>query len=171
MATATAMATAMATPRIFEHRLASRSCEEPSEPGPAEPALGHFLEVEDSSDQDCFLIRAMMLGSARRYSILQRIFARCVWEGECLVWQGPTSGEGRGGGYGRVSFEGATSAVHLLVYTVIHGPIPRCKQVDHTCNRRLCCNPRHLQIVTHKTNQRLRDKRRAQSRTNDGNHL
>jgi hypothetical protein len=42
-----------------------------------------------------------------------------------------------------------------------HGIIPPKKQLDHTCpgHRRLCCNPAHLELATHKENQRRRDKR------------
>ena len=74
----------------------------------------------------------------------------------CHIWQGPTSGEGRGGGYGRMSLNGQTVAVHLVVYSHFYGYIPGKKQIDHLCNNRLCCNPLHLEMVTHKTNQRRR---------------
>lgn len=99
-------------------------------------------------------------GVARRLIILERIFSRCVWEGECLVWQGSHSGNGRGGDYGRFSFEGGTAAVHRVVWAAINGPIPPRKQIDHDCNNRRCCNPRHLALMTHKKNQKLRDQRR-----------
>lgn len=103
---------------------------------------------------------------ARREAILLRIFERCLPViriealGECWEWQGPTSGEtGRGAGYGRFSFEGATAATHRTVWAVMHGPIPPRKQIDHKCQNRLCCNPDHLQIVTHRKNQLLKRNR------------
>lgn len=99
-------------------------------------------------------------GQARRVAILQTIFARCTIEGECWVWGGPTSGGGRGGGYGRFSFEGVTASVHRTVWACVNGPIPTRKQIDHSCNNRRCCNPAHLFMMTHKRNQRLRDERR-----------
>lgn len=70
----------------------------------------------------------------------------------CWVWKGPTSGGGRGGGYGRMSLDGATVAVHRTMFVVECGPIPPRKQIDHTCGNRLCCNPAHLEMVTHKEN-------------------
>lgn len=105
----------------------------------------------------------------RRNEILERIYERVEVEDHgyvdnddmpspCHVWQGPTSGNGRGGGYSRMSLNGQTVAVHLVVYTHYFGYIPGKKQIDHKCNNRLCCNPSHLEMVTHKTNQ----KRRAQ---------
>lgn len=107
----------------------------------------------------------------RREHILNRIEARCdivntgfVLDGKpspCHLWTGGDSGTGRGGGYGRMSLDGQTVAVHLVAYTHYYGYIPGKKQVDHQCNVRLCCNPAHLQLVTHLKNQRLRAKRAA----------
>ena len=74
----------------------------------------------------------------------------------CHIWQGPTSGNGRGGGYGRMCLNGTTVAVHIVVFTHYFGYIPPKKQIDHLCNNRLCCNPDHLEMVTHKTNQKRR---------------
>lgn len=77
----------------------------------------------------------------------------------CFIWEGPDSGNGRGGGYGRMSLNGQTVAVHLVVYTHFFGYIPGKKQIDHLCNQRRCCNPAHLEMVTHKTNQKRRAER------------
>lgn len=109
----------------------------------------------------------------RRLSIIERIYERVLvvdtgfvlddMPSPCHLWQGPTSGEGRGGGYGRMSLNSQTVAVHLVVYTHYFGYIPGKKQVDHKCNQRLCCNPIHLQMVSHLRNQRLRAKRAKES--------
>lgn len=110
----------------------------------------------------------------RRGSILDRIMERVVvqdlgflFEGQpspCHIWTGPTSGEGKGGGYGRMSLNGQTVATHLVVYTHYFGYIPGKKQIDHLCNHRLCCNPVHLELVSHLRNQRRRATR-AKERT------
>ena len=102
----------------------------------------------------------------RRNDIIKRIHERVMvvdngfvidWRpSPCHIWQGPTSGKGRGGGYGRMSLNGQTVAVHLVVYSHFYGYIPGKKQIDHLCNNRLCCNPLHLEMVTHKTNQKRR---------------
>lgn len=79
--------------------------------------------------------------------------------GFCWVWTGPTSGKkGRGKGYGRFCLDGGTMAVHRVMFMVENGPIPPRKQIDHKCRNRLCCNPDHLEMTTHKTNQKRRDK-------------
>lgn len=105
----------------------------------------------------------------RRTTIIEKIEARCdivdtgyFIDGKpspCHLWTGPTSGDGRGGGYGRMSLNNQTVAVHLVAYTHYYGYIPSKKQVDHLCNNRLCCNPQHLELVTHLQNQRRRAKR------------
>ena len=103
----------------------------------------------------------------RSESILAKIMARVVVEylgyesptgtsSPCLTWQGPTSGTGRGGNYGRMALDGQTVAVHLVVFTHFHGYIPGKKQIDHLCNNRLCCNHAHLEMVTHRENQKRR---------------
>lgn len=105
----------------------------------------------------------------RRGNIIARIYERVEVRdlgfvvdeqpSPCHIWTGPDSGTGRGGGYGRMSLNSQTVAVHLVVYTHYFGYIPGKKQVDHKCNTRLCCNPAHLELVSHLKNQRLRVKR------------
>lgn len=80
----------------------------------------------------------------------------------CWIWQGPDSGKGNGmgRGYGRMSYRNKTSAVHRIAFVLWNGPLRGKQQVDHICNNRLCCNPRHLQRVTAKKNCVLREKRK-----------
>lgn len=132
-----------------------------------EPILGQPTWPDDEcrGDEDAYAA-AFNSGQARKRSILARIMARCTpvqrVDGmtPCLEWTGPTSGGGRGGLYGRFSFEGVTCSTHRTVFAIVFGPIPPRKQIDHKCNNRICCNPDHLQHTTHKKNQKLRDERR-----------
>lgn len=103
----------------------------------------------------------------RRKAIFEKIVARVKINSNtgCWEWQGPTSGSGRGGGYGRMSLDGQTVAVHIVMFTNFFGFIPGKKQIDHKCNNRICCNPDHLEMVTHKQNQKRRDQRRLQCST------
>lgn len=57
-----------------------------------------------------------------------------------------------------MSLDGATMAVHRVMWTNINGIIPHKKQIDHKCKNRLCVNPNHLELVTHKQNQKRRRK-------------
>lgn len=106
----------------------------------------------------------------RRERIRAKIMARVVEEpapawlnpalGPCQIWQGPCSGNGRGGDYARMNLDGATVAVHIASWTNENGLIPPRKQLDHLCRRRRCVAEAHLELVTHKENQRRRDKAR-----------
>lgn len=106
----------------------------------------------------------------RRQNIINRIKSRCLIEdtgfilnaqpSPCHLWAGPTSGKGRGGHYGRMSLNGQTVAVHIVIATHYYGYIPSKKQIDHLCFQRRCCNPAHLEIVSHLTNQRRRSQRK-----------
>lgn len=100
----------------------------------------------------------------RREQIISKILDRVIeiqrdYSSPCWEWQGPTSGKGKGGGYGRMSLDGLTVAVHIVMYVCVFGYIHNKRQIDHLCNNRLCCNPDHLESVTHKMNQKRRAKR------------
>lgn len=101
----------------------------------------------------------------RKELVIDKLMSRvtiCPKTG-CWNWDGPDSGNGRGGGYGRMSLDGQTVATHIVSYTHFYGYIPTKKQVDHTCNNRLCCNPLHLELVTHLQNQKRRAKRKKEN--------
>lgn len=81
----------------------------------------------------------------------------------CHIWQGSDSGNGRGGGYPRMSLDGQTVAVHIVSFVNANGFVPGKKQVDHLCNNRMCVNELHLEMVTHRENQKRRAKRAKNS--------
>ena len=103
--------------------------------------------------------RIRLLAKLLGRSIEKPAPAGCEHLGPCRIWQGANSGKGRGGFYSRVCIEGATMAAHIAMWVILHGPIPPKKQLDHLCNRRGCIEDRHLELVTHKENQRRRDAR------------
>ena len=110
---------------------------------------------------------------SRREQIREKIMARVVVDPVtgCWIWQGPTSGsKGRGKNYPRMSLGSQTVAVHLVMWTNEHGYIPGKKQLDHKCRNRLCVNPdpKHTELVTHKENQKRRDRARAGMIGHDG---
>lgn len=111
----------------------------------------------------------------RRMSILKRIMSKIevstslFFHGvPCWLWLGRTSGNGRGGDYPRMELNGATVAVHLVMYTHFFGYIPWNRQVDHECGNRRCVNPHHLSLVSQLENQRRRDGKRPRTGTEYG---
>lgn len=95
----------------------------------------------------------------RRWAVYQKLLARSVvidrgYKSPCFEWTGPTSGSGRGGSYGRMNLDGATVATHIAGWTNFNGLIPPRKQLDHKCENRRCWREDHLELVTHKQNQK-----------------
>lgn len=70
----------------------------------------------------------------------------------CWEWQGAKTKAG----YGTMtpSGSGKQQYTHRLMWELMIEPIPKGLQIDHLCQNHACCNPSHLEPVTHKENQR-----------------
>lgn len=107
--------------------------------------------------------------SSRRDRIREKIMA-CVeivdtgYETPCHLWTAGDSGNGRGGGYPRMWLDGQVVAVHIVAWVNEHGYIPGKKQLDHLCRQRRCVREDHLELVTHRENQKRRDRANGISR-------
>jgi hypothetical protein len=81
-------------------------------------------------------------------------FWRYVGKGkpsECWIWQGATHDMG----YGLIRGEPPARLMlraHRVAWEMMRGPIPAGLECDHICRNRLCVNPDHLELVTHRTN-------------------
>lgn len=67
---------------------------------------------------------------------------------DCWIWRGTVDRFG----YGQVGVGNVHKKVHRVVYELLVGPIPPDLELDHLCRVCACCNPRHLEPVTHRVN-------------------
>lgn len=75
----------------------------------------------------------------------------------CWIWMGSVRGRGEHK-YGSIRIgsrqDGTRKLVstHTVMWEWVNGPIPDGLEIDHLCQVKLCCNPRHLEAVTHLEN-------------------
>jgi len=91
--------------------------------------------------------------------LVERIRARSVADGDCLIWTGATNGEGVRHGYGLISATAEDGKpVRLMTHRVMYehevGPIPEGLVIDHDCRRHACVNTAHMEPVTRPENTR-----------------
>ena len=66
----------------------------------------------------------------------------------CWLWTGAIAGNG----YGNFWHDGGHLSAHVFAYRTFVGDVPARKELDHLCRVRSCCNPAHLEPVTHFVN-------------------
>jgi hypothetical protein len=80
-------------------------------------------------------------------SVTERLWAR-LDVGDCWLWTGPVNPKG----YGRIGDHGHLRYVHRVAYEELVGPVPPGFVLDHLCRVPRCCNPSHMEVVTHRVN-------------------
>lgn len=67
----------------------------------------------------------------------------------CWAWTGTKNQNG----YGHTAHGPLRrNLVHRFVFQLLVGPVPEGLELDHLCRVRHCCNPEHLEPVTHREN-------------------
>lgn len=81
-------------------------------------------------------------------NIAERLYAKVVTAGECLIWTGQLSDSG----YGLISNFNKRLRAHRVAWMLGNGPIPEGLLVDHKCHNRACVRIGHLRLATNKQN-------------------
>lgn len=69
---------------------------------------------------------------------------------ECWPWTGAKIARG----YGRFNYLGKSYPAYRFAWESVNGPVPDGLELDHLCRNPSCCNPAHLEPVTHAENMR-----------------
>lgn len=84
--------------------------------------------------------------------ILKRSETRdCGYETPCRIFLGATN---QVRGYGYLTVAKKQVYTHRVMYEAFVGEIPKGLELDHLCRVRACCEPNHLEAVTHRENVR-----------------
>lgn len=106
---------------------------------------------------------------------IDRFWSKFNIEAEgCWEWPGATTHNG----YGVVQWkkeggERTAARAHRVAYALAKGPIPEGMMVLHSCDNRLCCNPKHLRVGTASDNTKdmmLRGRHRGPKRGSERLH-
>jgi hypothetical protein len=96
--------------------------------------------------------RVMEVEEGRRLALVMDRIVKgiAVSEDGCWEWQRHIDKSG----YGIIWAGAWMSRVHQVAYRIVKGDVPEGLEIDHLCRNRRCCNPHHLEAVTHAENMR-----------------
>jgi hypothetical protein len=75
-------------------------------------------------------------------------------DSDCWTWLARKSYNGYGLFFTYANGNRVALRAHRLAYALQHGHVPAGLVIDHLCENRACCNPSHLQAISHTENVR-----------------
>jgi hypothetical protein len=106
-------------------------------------------------------------GFALKLPIPSRFFRHVAFSSDgCWLWTGAVTNGPIGYKHHRYSQirigKRRRTSAHRFAYLYTFGDIPVGKEIDHTCENKLCVNPNHLELVEHRENIiRMHERRKA----------
>lgn len=93
-----------------------------------------------------------LLDPKARIPLLDRLSKYSKPDGRCVIWTGATNGNG----YGVINIAKRNHYVHVVSWEIDRGRKARKGfDVHHKCEVTRCMNPRHLQLLKHKSHMRI----------------
>ncbi len=77
----------------------------------------------------------------------ERFWAKVEKTETCWLWTASLHQ-----GYGVLWNGSRMEAAHRIAYKLLKGNIPSTLELDHLCRNPQCCNPEHLELITHRQN-------------------
>jgi len=79
---------------------------------------------------------------------ITRIYEKIKYVGNCWIYTGSKDRYG----YGRIGIKLRRVSTHRFMYEYYCGSISPDLELDHLCRNHACCNPEHLEAVSHQVN-------------------
>lgn len=81
-------------------------------------------------------------------NFIQRFESQVAKTDGCWFWQGGTGKQG----YGQFGVFSTVVTAYRFAYELYVGPVPRGRELHHTCGNRVCVRPDHLEVLTREEN-------------------
>lgn len=90
---------------------------------------------------------------------LQCIAEYCKDEAECCIWQGRTN---KSTGLGYITYNDKTAPVNRVIYKIAYKQeVPAGMTIKNNCNKKLCANPQHFELVEQADREQYKNKATA----------
>ncbi len=80
--------------------------------------------------------------------VIDRLLAKVTYDHGCWLWTAAKDPNG----YGRLNVGNRSRLAHRVAFELLTRRLDGCESLDHLCRNTSCCNPLHLEPVTHAEN-------------------